>query len=271
MKRHVLLIPAIFAMCASQPSIGRAQQATPPAIQTTTLTYQIGGGTFEGSVSRPAQLSGSAPGVLVAHDWTGYGPFTKARAEDLARLGYIAFALDMYGKGVHASNPADAGKLSAPFYKDFTLFRTRSQAALDQLLKQPGVDPARIGAIGFCFGGTTVLELARSGAPLTCVVTFHGGLKTGLPAQPGIVKAKELLILTGSLDPLVPPADVAGFMTEMNSVHIPYKLVAYPNTVHAFTNPEAGTDITKPTAYNPVSAEAAFAEMRAFFSRIFGQ
>jgi dienelactone hydrolase len=271
MKPLILSIPAIFAMSLTPSPAARAEPAAAAEIQTAPLTYQIGGSTFEGSVSRPAKLSGSAPGILVAHDWTGYGPFTRARAEDLARQGYIALALDMYGQGIHAANPAEASKLSAPFYQDFTLFRTRAQAALEVLRQQPGVDPARLGAIGFCFGGTTVLELARAGAPLEGVVTFHGGLKTGLPAQPGVLKVKELLILTGSLDPLVPPADVAGFMTEMNNVHVPYKLVAYPNTVHAFTNPEAGNDLTKPTAYNPVSAEAAFAEMRAFFGRIFAR
>ncbi len=269
MKRLFFITTLALAMTST--SSTQAEPAPAPAIETTTLTYQIGGSTFEGSVSRPAKSTGPAPGILVAHDWTGYGPFTRAKAEDLARLGYIAFALDMYGKGVHAANPAEAAKLSAPFYKDFTLFRTRAEAALEELRKQPGVDPERLGAIGFCFGGTTVLELARAGAPLTGVVTFHGGLKTGLPAQPGVIKAKELLILTGSLDPLVPPADVAGFMTEMNDVHVPYKLVAYPNTVHAFTNPEAGNDLTKPTAYNAASAEAAFAEMRAFFERLFAR
>jgi dienelactone hydrolase len=268
MKRSLPVLSLLIGMSLSPLSSSHADPA-PAAIATTPLTYRIGDSTYEGSVSRPAKLTGLTPGVLVAHDWTGYGPFTRERAEDLARLGYIALALDMYGKGVHAANQAEAAKLSAPFYQDFTLFRTRAQAALDELCKQPGVDTNRLGAIGFCFGGTTVLELARSGAPLTCVVTFHGGLKTGLPAQPGVMKVRELLILHGSLDPLVPPADVAGFMTEMNGVHIPYKLVAYPNTVHAFTNPEAGNDPSKPTAYNKASAEAAYHEMQRFFGRLF--
>ena len=162
-------------------------------IETKTVTYQIGGDTFEGCVSRPVKLDGKAPGVLVAHDWTGYGPFPKARAEQLARLGYIALALDMYGQGVHAANPAEAGKLSGAFYKDPSLFRVRSQAALAELLKQPGVDPERIGAIGFCFGGATVLELARSGANVKGVVTFHGSLKTTDPAKAGEIKAAEIL------------------------------------------------------------------------------
>jgi dienelactone hydrolase len=263
MKRFT---PALLAMALSQLS---TTQAAPAEIQTSPFVYQIEGQPYEGSISRPARLTGAAPGILVASDWKGYGPFAKERAEDLARLGYIAFAIDMYGQGVHAADTAEATKLSAPFYQDFTLFRTRAQAALAELRKQPGVDANRIGAMGFCFGGTTVLELARSGAPVEGVVTFHGGLATGLPARPGAIKARELLILAGSLDPLVPPADVAGFMIEMNGVHVPYRLVEYPNTVHAFTNPAAGNDLTKPTAYNAASAEAAYAEMRAFFQRLF--
>ena len=242
-----------------------------PEIQTEPVTYRIGDQTYEGCVSRPVRLEGKVPGVLVAHDWTGFGPFSRARAEQLAKLGYIALALDMYGQGVHAKNPEEAAKLSAPFYKDYSLFRTRAQAALAELLKQPGVDPERIGAIGFCFGGTTVLELARSGADVRAVVTFHGGLKTTRPATVGTVKAQELLILHGANDPLVPPADVAAFKQEMDAAKVPYKFIAYPGAVHAFTNPEAGNDPSKPTAYNPQAAEAAYGEMRAFFKRIFAR
>ena len=240
-------------------------------IQTEPLTYQVGDQTYEGSVSRPVKLDGKVPGVLVAHDWTGYGPFPRARAEDLAKLGYVALALDLYGQGVHAKNPEEAAKLSAPFYQDPSLFRTRARAALDELLKQPGVDPERVGAIGFCFGGATVLELARSGADVRGVVTFHGSLKTSQPARPGAVKAKELLILHGANDPLVPPAEVAAFKKEMDGAGVTYKLIAYPGAVHAFTNPEAGNDPSKPTAYNAAAAESAYGEMRAFFAGLFSR
>ncbi len=240
-------------------------------IQTETITYQVGDKTFEGSVSQPAQLraDGSTPGVLVFHDWMGYGPFSRARAQDLAKLGYVALAVDMYGQGVHAKDREEAGKLAGAFYQDPSLFRLRAQAALAALLKQRSVDPKRVGAMGFCFGGTSALELARSGADVAAVVTFHGGLKTGLPAKAGEIKTKEMLILHGSLDPTVPPVDVAGFMTEMNAAGVPYKLVAYPRAVHAFTNPEAGNDLSKPTAYTPAAAEAAYGEMREFFGRMF--
>ena len=240
-------------------------------IETETVTYQIGNDTFEGSVSRPVKVTGKLPGVLVAHDWTGYGPFVKERAEQLAKQGYIAFALDMYGKGIHANGPQEAQKLSGAFYQDASLFRTRSQAALVELLKQPDVDPARIGAIGFCFGGATVLELARSGANVEGVVTFHGSLSTKDPARPGDIKAKEILVLHGSQDPMVKPEAVAGFMDEMNHVKEPFRLVAYPDAVHAFTNPEAGNDPSKGVAYNQAAAEAAYGEMTAFFTKLFGQ
>ena len=268
---RILLRSAALLLPLLAPMTLHAAPADRP-IETKTITYQIGSDTFEGCVSRPAKLDGAnAPGVLVAHDWTGFGPFPRERAEQLARLGYIALALDMYGKGIRAKTPDEAGKLAAPFYEDMSLFRTRAQAALAELLKQPGVDPARIGAIGFCFGGSTVLELARSGANVKGVITFHGSLKTTGPAKAGDIKAQEILVLHGSRDPLVPPADVAGFMEEMNGAKVPFRLVAYPNAVHAFTNPGAGNDATKPTAYNAAAAGEAYAEMTAFFQRLFAR
>lgn len=257
----------------SIPRVVIAQTSSDSAVETQTVTYKIGADDFEGYVARPAKTSaGSAPvpGVLVVHDWTGLGPFAKARAEQLAKLGYIAFALDMYGKGRRAA-PADreaAGALAKPFYGNFQMFRERAQPGLAELLKQPGVDPKRIGAIGFCFGGTTVLELARSGADLQGVISFHGGLKTPNTADAKNVKG-QLLILHGAIDPSVPPADVAGFMNEMNAAGVAYKLIAYPRSVHAFTNPDAGSDISKGAAYNAQTAEAAYGEMRRFFGEVF--
>ncbi len=250
-----------------------AQTSGDSAVETQTAAYKIGAEEYEGYVARPAKTSASgasAPGVLVVHDWTGCGPFAKARAEQLAKLGYVAFALDMYGKGRRAA-PGDreaAGALAKPFYQDFSKFRAPAQAGLAELLKQPGVDPKRIGAIGFCFGGTTVLELARSGADLAGVISFHGGLKTPNMAEAKNVKG-QLLILHGAIDPSVPPADVAGFMNEMNTAGVSYKLIAYPRSVHAFTNPEAGSDISKGAAYNAQAAEAAYGEMRRFFGEVF--
>ena len=186
---------------------------------------------------------------------------------NLAQRGYVAFAIDVYGKGKRAKNSAEAGALATPFYKDRALLRARCQAALAELVKRDDVDAKRIGAMGFCFGGSAALELARSGADLKGVVVFHGGLTTPDPADAKNVKGR-LLILHGALDPLVPPADVAAFMTEMNAFKIPYRLIAYPGAVHSFTNPDAGNDLTKPTAYNMEVAIAAYREMQRFFELV---
>ena len=263
-----LLLPMLAALtlAATGP---RAAAQTDPDIETQTLVYKVGNDPFEGYLARPAHpAADKVPGVLVVHDWTGNGAFARARADQLAKLGYVAFALDMYGQGNRAKNPDEAGKLAGPFYQNFALFRQRGLPALEELAKQPGVDPKRLGAIGFCFGGTTVLELARAGADLKGVVTFHGGLKTPNGADAKNITG-QLLILHGAVDPLVPPADVAATMTDLNAAKVPYKFIAYPRAVHAFTNPEAGSDPTKPTAYNPAAAEDAYAQMRRFFGEIF--
>ena len=262
------MLAALTLAAAAGPNRAAAQQ-TDPDIETRTLVYKVGDDPFEGYLARPVRpASDTLPGVLVVHDWTGNGAFARARADQLAKLGYVAFALDMYGQGHRAKNPEEAGKLASPFYQNFALFRERGLPALAELAKQPGVDPKRLGAIGFCFGGTTVLELARAGADLKGVVTFHGGLKTPNGADDKNIKG-QLLILHGAIDPLVPPADVAATMTDLNAAKVPYKFIAYPLAVHSFTNPEAGNDNTKPAAYNPAAAEDAYAQMRRFFGEIF--
>lgn len=261
------LLPLFAALTLAAGSVARAQ--TDAAIETKPLVYKIGDASFEGYLARPARpASDKVPGVLVVHDWMGNNAFARARADQLAKLGYVAFALDMYGQGNRAKNGDEAAKLAGAFYKDFSLFKARGLPGLEELAKQPGVDPKRLGAIGFCYGGTTVLELARAGADLKGVVSFHGGLKT--PNGPDAKNIKgQVLILHGSIDPLVPPADVAAAMTDLNAAKVAYKFIAYPRAVHAFTNPEAGTDISKPAAYDPVAAEDAYAQMRRFLGEIF--
>lgn len=238
-------------------------------IKTEALGYEIDGQEYEGFIAFPARPeTEKAPGVLVVHDWTGLHDFARQQAEKLARLGYVALAVDMYGVGQRASNPEEAKALSAPFYADRSLFRTRIAAALELLREQKQVDPKRLGAIGFCYGGTTVLELARSGADVAGVVSFHGGLAPGPEPDASAVQCR-ILALHGTFDPHVPPADVAAFMEEMNKAKVSYKLVAYPQAVHAFTNPEAGNDPSKGAAYNAEAANDAFSEMKRFFAELF--
>ena len=173
------------------------------------ITYRHGDVELQGWLQRPEGADSGArlPAVLVCHAWRGHGEFVRKVAQRLARDGYVAFALDMYGKGVYAKDNAEAAKLAGPFYTDAALIRGRARAGLEVLRNRPEVDPARIGAVGFCFGGTTVLELARDGAPLAAAVSFHGGLKTKAPAEAGAVKTR-LLVCHGGDDPYVAPVGV---------------------------------------------------------------
>ncbi|MBS0657861.1 MAG: dienelactone hydrolase family protein [Verrucomicrobia bacterium] len=265
------------ALLAATITASVGAQATPPpkrsraermgSIVSGLYPYKIGEQDFDGFMARPEKIEGKVPGVLVVHDWMGNGEFAYARASSLAQQGYVAFAIDVYGRGKRAKNAAEAAELAKPFYEDRALFRERLKASLAELLKREEVDPKRVAIIGFCFGGSAALELARSGADIKGVVSFHGGLGTPKPEETKDVKAK-LLILHGSRDPLVPPAEVAAFMTEMNKANVEYRFVAYPNAVHAFTNPGAGTDQTKPAAYNLDVAVAAYREMWAFLNSL---
>jgi dienelactone hydrolase len=235
-------------------------------IETSRIEYKIGDAAYEGYLARPKDAK-NAPAVLVIHDWMGENEFARERADELARLGYIAFAADLYGKGKRGTTPEEAGALAGPFRKDKTMMRTRMAASLETLKKQAGVDATKIAAMGFCFGGTAVLELARSGADVRGVVSFHGGIEPVNLDDGKNIKGK-VLVLHGNLDPLVPPEHVAKFMTEMNTAKVWYRFVGYPLAVHSFTNPKAGNDITQPTAYNAEVAAQAYAEMRTFFSEI---
>jgi dienelactone hydrolase len=256
MKIKMILLA--LAVCASLPAA---------EIDSARFAYKIGDAEHEGYIARPKDAK-NAPAVLIVHDWKGESAFTKDRADELAKLGYIAFAVDLYGKGKRAATTEEAGALAGPFRKDRMLYRKTMQASLEELKKQPGVDPKKIAAMGFCFGGTAVLELARSGADVLGVVSFHGGLEPGNLDDGKNIKGK-VLVLHGTIDPAVPPEHVAKFMTEMNTAKVWYRFVGYPLSVHAFTNPAAGNDITKTSAYNADSATQAYAEMRAFFTLIF--
>jgi dienelactone hydrolase len=263
MRSKLALLSAVLATFVSAAAAEDASD-----LRTAVHEYRIGDQTFEGYLARPLTKMASYPGVLVVHDWMGNGEFSREKARYLARLGYIVLAVDMYGKGVRATNAGEAGKLAGQLYQNPVLFRERILGALEELKKQPYVDASRIGAIGFCFGGTTVLELARSGADVAGVVSFHGGLKPlATPPAAGTIKAR-VLILHGNLDPHVPPADVAACMSELNAAQAHYKFVGYPDAVHAFTNPAAGSDPSRGAAYNEAADKAAFAEMEAFFRQL---
>ena len=235
---------------------------------TSSVAYEHAGVKLEGFLALPAQ-AGPRPGVLVVHEWWGLNDYAKRRARELAEAGYVAFAVDMYGAGKTTEDPKQAGAWAGPFRQDRALGLARVRAGLAQLTAQPEVDRARLGAIGFCFGGTVCLELARAGEPLAAAVSFHGSLKTNEPAQPGAIKTR-ILVLHGGADPMVPPADVAAFMTEMIAAKAEWNLEIYGKALHAFTNPAAGTTLGKglPVAYDADAEKASFAAMHRLFADV---
>lgn len=241
------------------------------AVVTKEIDYKANGTTLKGYLVYDDKIKGKRPGVLVVHEWWGLNDYARTRARMLAELGYTALALDMYGDGKQAHHPDDANKFSSDVMKNQQAAKARFEAAHKVLAKQETVDPKRIAAIGYCFGGAVVLEMARSGADLKGVVSFHGNLGTSQPAKTGAVKAK-VLVLTGADDPFVPPEQVDQFKTEMNAAGVDYKLVIYPGAKHSFTNPGAdkfGKQFNLPLEYNKAADEASWKEMQDFFKDIF--
>lgn len=239
-------------------------------LKTETIEYRHGETVLEGYLSYDAHYTQRRPGVLVVHEWKGLGPYAMRRADQLARLGYIAFAVDMYGKGVRAKDHAEAAALSGIYRKDRQLMRGRIQAALDWLKAYEAVDPTRIAAIGYCFGGTTVLELARSGADVLGVVSFHGGLDTPHPEDAKQITGR-VLVLHGADDPFVPQEQVQAFVQEMQASGVRYELIQYPGAVHSFTVPEAGNDPSQGMAYNEEADRKSWEAMTSFLAELFGE
>jgi len=239
------------------------------AIQTRTVEYKQGDATLEGFVAYDDAIPGVRPGVLVVHQWMGLTDYEKHRAEMLAQLGYVAFCADIYGKGVRPQNTQEAGALAGKYRNgDRQLLRARVNAGLDALRRQPLVDPKRLAAIGYCFGGTTVLELARSGAELNGVVSFHGGLDAPDPDDGKKIKCR-VLVLHGADDPFSSPQDIAAFENEMRKGGVDWQLVKFGGAVHAFTQPMAGNDNSKGVAYNEKADKCSWEYMKLFFAEIF--
>lgn len=231
------------------------------------VTYKEGDVELEGYVSYDDKKK-NTPGILVVHEWMGLDDYVKSRADQLAKLGYVAFAPDIYGKGVRPATTDDAGKIAGKFKSDRPLLRKRAMAGLDQLLAVPTVDKSRVAAIGYCFGGTTALELARAGADIDGVVSFHGGLSAQNMTDAKNIKAK-VLVLHGADDPNVPVAEVKTFEKEMRDANVDWQLVSYGGAVHKFSNPNAGNDNSKGYAYNEKADKRSWQAMRDFFNEIF--
>lgn len=238
------------------------------AIRTETVEYRDGDTVLEGFVAWDDAVAGKRPGILVVHQWMGLTDYEKKRCEMLAGLGYVAFAADIYGKGVRPANPGEAGGLAGKYKNDRPMLRGRVNAGLEKLKTLETCDASKTAAIGYCFGGTTVLELARSGAAVAGVVSFHGGLGSPTPADASKIRGK-VLALHGADDPFVPAAEVAGFEKEMRDAQCDWQLVAYGGAVHSFTHWTAGTDNSKGAAYNEKADKRSWSAMKGFFEELF--
>ena len=238
------------------------------AIKTSLVEYKQGDTVLEGYLAWDDSLSGTRPGVLIVHEWTGINAHMKQRAEMLAKLGYVAFAADIYGKGIRPASQPEAAKIAGIYKNDRPLMRARAQAGLAELKRQKLVDPQRIAAIGYCFGGTTVLELARDGADVKGFVSFHGGLSTPTPQDARNIKGK-VLAQHGADDPFVKGEEVIAFQDEMRKGGVDWQFVSYGNAVHSFTNTAAGNDNSKGAAYNEKADKRSWEVMKDFFAEIF--
>jgi dienelactone hydrolase len=223
-----------------------------------------------GIVTFDDATSHKRPGVLVMPEAFGLGTHATQRAERLASLGYVALAGDPYGNGLQVTDLQEAIKRAGALREDLATFRQRARVALDTLASLPQVDASRLAAIGYCLGGTFALELARDGAPLRGVVSFHGGLETPRPAVAGQVKAK-ILVCTGADDPFVPVAQVNALAEEMTKAQADWQIMSYGGTVHSFTNPDADRVGVPGIAYNMLADERSWKAMAAFFEEIFGR
>jgi dienelactone hydrolase len=235
----------------------------------TPIQYRQGTTNLEGLLVYDDAVQGPRPGVVVFPEWWGMTDYPKQRAEQLAKLGYVAFAADMYGNGTATDSADEAAKLMTAVRGDLNLMRARAQAALDVLSSDPHVDRKRIAAIGYCFGGTVALELARSGADLVGVVAFHAGLDTPRPQDAANIKG-QVLVCTGGEDSFVPPAMVQAFEVEMRQGHVKWEVIVFGGAHHAFTNPVADSHHIPNIAYNAEADRRSWAAMKAFFDEIFG-
>ena len=240
-------------------------------VVTQELNYRHGDTEMRGMLAYDSSSEDPRPGILVIHEWWGQNDYPRERARMLAELGYTALAVDMYGDGKTAEHPDDAGKFAGAVGGNPALTRARFEAALAALREEPTVADDKIAAIGYCFGGGVVINMARMGTEIDGVVSYHGSLTTGTPAQAGDVKTR-VLVFNGADDPLVTAEHIDAFKSEMEAAGAHYQFVNYPGALHGFTNPgadEKGKAFGLPLAYDQKADEDSWQQTQAFFEQIF--
>jgi dienelactone hydrolase len=259
--------PIILSVTLPLLALGLAASAA-AEVHSWTYAYQDGDAPLEGYVAYDSSGTVKKPGVLVVHEWMGLDAYARSRADQLAKLGYVAFAADIYGKGIRPATTEEAAAQAAIYRADRKLMRSRITAALTELRRQPGVDPAKIAVIGYCFGGGVALELARSGADILGAASFHGNLDTPSPDDAKNIKGK-VIAFHGADDPYVSTGTVADFQAEMRSAGVDWQMNIYGGAVHRFSNPSAGSDVKSGAAYNEKADRRSWAALQAFFAEIF--
>lgn len=234
------------------------------------VRYIHDGVELKGLMVYDSEAEGRRPGVLVVHEWWGRGPYAEKRARMLAEEGFVAFALDMYGAGVLVDTPAKARELATPFYADRPLMRDRATAGLEVLLDADRVDAERVAAIGYCFGGTVVLEMARAGAPLAAVVCYHGGLTGPHPMREGAFTG-TVLVCNGAADPMVTHDDKKAFLEEMHTAKADFVFIDYAGALHSFTNPEADGLGMDGVGYDKKADERSWRHTLELFREVFAK
>jgi dienelactone hydrolase len=238
------------------------------AVQSKTVTYRHGDLECRGYLAWDDAVSGPRPGVLVVHEWWGLNDYARRRADELAKLGYIAFAADMYGDGKTTSHPDDAGKMASQVRANVEDWRKRALNALAVLESQPQCDGSKLAAIGYCFGGSTSLQLAYSGADIKAVVTFHAALPAATPSEAKQIKA-GILVCHGADDSFIPPAAIQAFKQTLDQAQVKYTFIAYPGARHSFTVPEADKVGNPGMKYDRAADEDSWKKMREFLQKQF--
>jgi dienelactone hydrolase len=287
MKKSILYFPILFLFAcggnapesvqvenaSDSTETEESQMSSGPNIVGEEVAYEADGITMNGYLVYDANREGDLPGVVVVHEWWGNNEHTRNSARKLAEEGYVALAVDMYGDGKKAKHPKDAKAFSSAVMKDFDGAKARFKAALDVVKNSAQSDSTQLAAIGYCFGGGVVLNMARQGVDLDAVATFHGSLGPVETAKPGSVEAK-LLVMNGADDPFVSSEAIESFKEEMNNAGAEFEFINYPGAVHAFTNPAAtkkGEEFDLPLAYNEEADEKSWSRLLEFLDSTFSE